>query len=375
MPHRRCWVEIDGRALRHNVKVIRGLIPRTTLLLAVVKANAYGHGLVPTAREFEALGVDWLGVANVAEGMSLRHGGVTRPILLLSATLPGEMADAVQHRLTLTLSSVEEARALALVARETGRAADAHFKIDTGMGRLGAWHKEAEGELRAVQAIKGVTISGLCTHFASADENAPMTRAQWRAVTPFFEAHPRLLCHAANSPAVTRGYGFHAGMVRAGLALYGVPPHPRCERLGLRPALTWKCRLGLVREMGAGRTVSYGATYRVPSKQRHGVVTMGYGDGYFRANGDGGHLLVGGQRCPIRGRVTMDQIIVDVTRVRHAKIGDEAVALGAQGGNAITARDLASRSGTIPWEILTNIGARVPRIYRHFQSEEERKLK
>jgi alanine racemase len=369
MPHRRCWVEIDGRALRHNVKVIRGLIPRTTRVLAVVKANAYGHGLVPTAREFEALGVDWLGVANIAEGMSLRHGGVTRPILLLSATLPEEMADAVQHQLTLTLSSVEEARALALVARATGRPADAHFKIDTGMGRLGAWHKEAEAELRAVQVIKGVKITGLCTHFASADENPPMTRAQWRAITPFFESHPKLLCHAANSPAVTRGYGFHAGMVRAGLALYGVPPYPRCGQLGLKPALAWKCRVGLLREMGAGRTVSYGATYRVPAKQRHAVVTMGYGDGYFRANGDHGHLLVGGVRCPIRGRVTMDQIIVDVTRVRHAHVGEEVVALGAQGDHVITARDLASRAGTIPWEILTNIGARVPRLYRHFQSD------
>ena len=137
MPGRRCWVEIDGRALRHNVKIIRGLIPRTTRLLAVVKANGYGHGLVPVAREFEGAGVDWLGVANVAEGMSLRHGGVTKPILILSATLLEEMEDAVKHRLTLTLSSVDEARALALAARPTARPADAHFKIDTGMGRLG----------------------------------------------------------------------------------------------------------------------------------------------------------------------------------------------------------------------------------------------
>jgi alanine racemase len=368
MPHRRCWVEIDGRALRHNLKVIRGLIPRTTRVLAVVKANAYGHGLVPTAREFEAAGIDWLGVANVAEGTALRHGGVTKPILLLSATLPEEMADAVQQRLTLTLSSADEARALARVARATGRPAEAHFKIDTGMGRLGAWHGEAEDELRAVLAVKGVAITGLCTHFASADGDAKLTRAQWRAITPFFEAHPKLLCHAANSPAVTRGYGFHAGMVRAGLALYGVPPHPRCGRLGLRAALAWKSRIGLLSDVGPGRTVSYGATYRVPSRQRHAVVAMGYGDGYFRANGEGGHLLVGGVRCPIRGRVTMDQIVVDVTRVRAARVGDEVVALGAQGDKTITANELAKQSRTIPWEILTNIGARVPRIYRHFSA-------
>jgi alanine racemase len=367
MPHRRCWVEIDGRALRHNLRVLRELIPRTTRVLAVVKANAYGHGLVATAREFEALGVDWLGVANTAEGMALRHGGIVRPILLLSATLPAEMNDAVQHRLTLTVSSVAETRALARVAHRAGRRADAHFKIDTGMGRLGAWHCEAAAELARVLAVKGVVITGLYTHFASADEDAVLTRAQWQAVTPFFEAHRGLLCHAANSPAVTRGYGFHADMIRAGLALYGVPPHPRDVRLGLRPALTWKSRVCLLREVGQGRTVSYGATYRVPSRQHHAIVAMGYGDGYFRANGAKGHLLVRGVRCPIRGRVTMDQIVVDVTRVPGVRVGDEVVALGGQGDGAITARELAGHAGTIPWEILTNIGARVPRSYHHFK--------
>ena len=367
MPHRRCWVEIDGRALRHNLRVLRGLIPRTTRVLAVVKANAYGHGLVATAREFEALGVDWLGVANTAEGMALRHGGIIRPILLLSATLPEEMDDAVQHRLTLTVSSVAETRALARVARRAGKPADAHFKIDTGMGRLGAWHREAEGELKSVLAVRGVKITGLCTHFASADEDAVLTRAQWKAVTPFFEAHRNLLCHAANSPAVTYGYGYGADMIRAGLALYGVPPHPRDVRLGLRPALTWKSRICLLREVGPGRTVSYGATYRVPSRQHHAIVAMGYGDGYFRANGTRGHLLVRGVRCPIRGRVTMDQIVVDVTRVPGVRVGDEVVALGGQGKATITARELAGHAGTIPWEILTNIGARVPRSYHHFK--------
>jgi alanine racemase len=358
MPHRRCWVEIDGRALRHNLRVLRGLIPRTTRVLAVVKANAYGHGLVATAREFEGLGVEWLGVANTAEGMALRHGGIVRPILLLSATLPAEMDDAVQHRLTLTVSSLAETRALARVARRAKRPADAHFKIDTGMGRLGSWHREAEAELKSVLAVKGVSITGLYTHFASADEDAVLTCAQWKAVTPFFESHRQMLCHAANSPAVTHGYGFHADMIRAGLALYGVPPHPRDVRLGLRPALTWKSRICLLREVGPGRTVSYGATYRVPSRQRHAVVAMGYGDGYFRANGTKG---------PIRGRVTMDQIVIDVTRVPGVRVGDEVVALGGQGKATITARELADHAGTIPWEILTNIGARVPRSYHHFQ--------
>jgi alanine racemase len=369
MPGRRCWVEIDGRALRHNVRVLRGLLPRGTRVLAVVKANAYGHGLVPTAREFQALGVDWLGVANTAEGMALRHGGIVRPILLLSATLPGEMDDAVQHRLTLTISSLGEARALGRVALRLGRTAEAHFKVDTGMGRLGAWHTGADAELKRIQAVKGVAITGLCTHFASADEDARLTRDQWRMMAPFFEAHPRLLRHAANSPAVARGYGFSADMVRLGLALYGVPPHPRDARLGLRPALAWKTRVCLLRDVAAGRTVSYGATYRTPARQFHAVVAMGYGDGYLRANGPRGHLLVRGVRCPIRGRVTMDQMVVDVTRVPGVRVGDEVVALGGQGGAQIEAPELARHSGTIPWEILTNIGARVPRRYQRMKLE------
>jgi alanine racemase len=219
-----------------------------------------------------------------------------------------------------------------------------------------------------VLAVKGVTISGLCTHFASADEDARLTRAQWRSITPFFAAHPNLLRHAANSPAVARGYGFHADMVRMGLALYGVPPSPRDAALGLRPALTWTSRICLRREVGPGRTVSYGATYRTRRREIHAVVAMGYGDGYFRANGQGGHLLVRGVRCPIRGRVTMDQIVIDVSRVPGARVGDEVVALGGQGPAAITAPELAAQAGTIPWEILTNIGARVPRRYHHFQT-------
>ena len=232
------------------------------------------------------------------------------------------------------------------------------------MGRLGSWHTEAEAELKRVQAVKGMAVTGLCTHFASADEDARLTRTQWRMMAPFFAAHPRLLRHAANSPAVTHGYGFAADMVRLGLALYGVPPHPRDERLGLRAVLAWKSRICLLREVGAGRTVSYGATYRTPARQRHAVVAMGYGDGYLRANGPRGHLLVRGVRCPIRGRVTMDQIVIDVTRVPGARVGDEVIALGGEGTSAIPAQELARNAGTIPWEILTNIGARVPRRYR-----------
>ena len=368
MPHRRCWVEVDGRALRHNFKILRGLIPRATRLMAVVKANAYGHGLVPMARELEAIGTDWLGVANVAEGAAIREAGVRLPILLLSATLPGEMDEAVRQKLTLTLSSYDEAKRLDRIARALGREAGVHFKIDTGMGRLGCWHPLARAELARIRRLGNLAVEGLCTHFASADDNAGLTQTQWQAISPIFAENENLLRHAANSPAVTRRYGFHADMVRLGLALYGIAPNPDDQGLGLRPVLAWKSRVTLLREMTRGRTVSYGATYRVPSRQLQAVVAMGYGDGYFRLHSNASHMLVRGKRCPVRGRVTMDQIIIDVTRVAGCRVGDEVVALGAQGGEEIRARELALQAQTIPWEILTNISARVPRIYRHFRT-------
>jgi alanine racemase len=368
LSHRRCWVEVDGRPLRHNYRVLRELVPRTTKLMAVIKANAYGHGLVPMAKELEAVGTDWLGVANVAEAEALRAAGVRLPILLLSATLPEEMAEAIKLDLALTLSTSAEARLLDRIARTLRRKARVHFKIDTGMGRLGCRPKIAREELARIRRLPGLALEGMCTHFASADDNAGLTRAQWDMISPFFAENPELLRHAANSPAVTRRYGFNADLVRVGLALYGIAPNPEDQGLGLQPILTWKSRVTLLHEMERGRTVSYGATYRVPSRSWHAVVAMGYGDGYFRLNSNASHVLVRGRRCPIRGRVTMDQIIVDVTRVPGVRIGDEVVALGGQGGDEIRARELATQAHTIPWEILTNIGARVPRVYKHFKT-------
>jgi alanine racemase len=369
LSHRRCWVEVDGRALRRNFRVLRGLVPRTTKLLAVVKANAYGHGLISMARELELIGADWLGVANVAEGVALRKAGVKLPILLLSATLPEEMAEAIRQKLALTLSTCDEARRLDGIARKMGRRATVHFKIDTGMGRLGCWHQHAREEFARIRRLRGLNIEGICTHFASADDNAGLTREQWDAISPFFAEHPDLLRHAANSPAVTRRYGFNADMVRVGLALYGIAPNPEDQGLGLEPVLAWKSRVTLLHEMTRGRTVSYGATYRVSSSREvHAVVAMGYGDGYFRLHSNASHMLVRGRRCPIRGRVTMDQIMIDVTRVPGVRVGDEVVALGSQGGEEILVRELATQAHTIPWEILTNIGARVPRVYRNFKT-------
>jgi alanine racemase len=221
-----------------------------------------------------------------------------------------------------------------------------------------------------VRDFSNLKVGGLYTHFASGDDDEEMTRAQWKFIAPFFAENTDVIRHAANSPVVTRRYGFPADMARVGLALYGIAPNALDDDLGFRPALTWKSRVVELREVPAGRTISYGATYRTPRRERHAVVGMGYGDGYFRAHSQGGHLLVGGKRCAIRGRVTMDQIIVDVSEVEACRVGDEVVALGAQGAERIGARDLAAEAGTIAWEILTNVGARVPREYVGFRTSD-----
>ncbi len=219
--------------------------------------------------------------------------------------------------------------------------------------------------------MPNLLVKGLCTHFSSADDNAGLTREQWRTVSPFFAENENLLRHAANSPAVTRRYGFSADMVRLGLGLYGIAPNPDDQGLGLRPILTWKSRVTLLHEMARGRTVSYGATYRVPSRELQAVVAMGYGDGYFRLHSNAESFCsCSGIRCPasVAGAHHGIQVMIDVTRVPGCRIGDEVVALGHQGSEEIQARELAMQAHTIPWEILTNISARVPRFYQHFRS-------
>ncbi|CAB4244564.1 Alanine racemase [Methylacidimicrobium sp. AP8] len=362
----RCWAEIDGSALRHNLAVIRSRIAEETKLIAVVKANAYGHGLVPVAKELVGGGADVLGVSNVQEAAELRAAGITTtPILLLSACLPNEFAQAIACRAWPTISTYEEAKRLNAAARKAGVRAQAHFKIDTGMGRLGLWGAEAVKELKRAERLPSVEIGAVCTHFSSADEDPERTEAQW---TEFLRWRPHFAdkkLHVANSAALWRKTVYACSFVRIGLALYGLPPMPFLRRL-LRPVLSWKTRITLLRQLPAGRTVSYGATYVLRKAQTVATLAIGYGDGYSRSLSNRAQVLVRGSRCRIRGRVTMDQTIVDVSGVPGCKVGDEAVVLGSQGDQAIYAEELAKMAGTIGYEILTSVGARVPRIYRNF---------
>lgn len=373
-PFRRCWAEIDLNALRHNVATIRELAGADVGILAVVKANAYGHGVIELARELRYL-VEMFGVASVAEALQLRRAAPDTPILVLGPALPEEREAMVRHGMIPVISSLEEARAYDALAQALKLAEPypVHLKVDTGMGRIGIWHEEAVEAARAIAALPGLRLAGVATHLPSPDEDAEWTRrelAAWEAFLGGLHAAgiEAPIVHALQSAGTLL---FHrealthsrADLIRPGLILYGSSPVPEFQAR-LRPVLTWKSRITLLRDVPAGRSVSYGRTYITPAPMRIATVCAGYADGYPRhLSNAGAEVLVGGLRCPVLGRVTMDQILVDVSAVTEPAVGDEVVLIGRQGAAEILAAELAEKSGTIPWEIFTGISSRVVRYY------------
>lgn len=370
---RRCWAEISLPALRHNLRVIRGLIPQGTRIMAVVKANAYGHGALPVARCCRAEKTEWLAVANTTELAELRRARIGGPIMLLSACLKEEMADAIRLRAAFTISSLEEARELAKVTRKLGPRTkpEVHLKVDTGMGRLGIWHEEAIATIERILALPELKVTGLYTHFARSDDHAKMTHQQFRRFVRVQQRFPQLLAHLANSHGLLGPAPYADDMVRAGIMLYG-SSEDAAMREELRPLLTWKARITTLRDYAAGRTVSYGATYRLPECQRLAILSVGYADGYPRLLSNRGVVLIKGVRCPIRGRVTMDQTVVDVSALGpRVRVGDEAILLGSARSkrsgsprpDILRAEELAHWARTISYEIYTGVSSRVERVW------------
>jgi alanine racemase len=352
----RCWAEIDLSAIRFNTQVVRDKIGAGTGILAVVKANAYGHGAIQVASALADL-VDLFGVANVEEAQPLAD--LQRDILLLSPSTPGERAEVVARRFIATVSSAAEAENFA-----GGRV---NFKIDTGMGRIGCPEGKAFEELERIQRLKTVEVHSISTHLPVSDEDADYTRLQLNRFAIL--AHrlrplaPTAKIHALNSAGIL-GFPQHAhNLVRPGLMLYG-SAYPSEFQMLLRPALTWKARVLLVRDVGANQSVSYGRTFITPDAMRIATLAVGYADGFPRqVSGRDAHVLVGGKRSRILGRVTMDQILADVTALPEISPGDEAVLIGEQGSERILARELADQAGTISWDIFTGIGNRAHRFY------------
>lgn len=365
----RSWAEIDPGSMRHNAAAARS--HSGCEVIAIVKANAYGHGAVPVARALTD-DVAMFGVANLAEAEELRAGGITAPILLLSACLPQEREQVLLRGLHLCVSTREEAVALDALAAKLGVKAHAHAVVDTGMGRMGfpeeAWDVAC---VRELLSLPHFIWEGIASHLPVPDEDVAFTRAQIAGFARCVGAaraagmQPRWI-HTANSAGLL-GYPEQrdvCNLVRPGLMLYGISPLPEHQPL-LQPVLAWKTRITLIRELPPGHGVSYGRTFVTSRRTRVATLACGYADGFPRqVSGKGAQVLIRGQRCPVLGRVTMDQMMVDVTGLAEpALVGDEAVLLGNQGAESINAVELARQADTIAWHVFTGITTRVARCY------------
>ncbi len=373
---RPAWAEISRSALRHNLDALRQLIAPSAIC-AVVKANGYGHGAKIAATTLADGELAGFGVAIVDEGVELREAGIADPILLLAETPAETVRDALEHRLTLTIGSLEGARAAVAAAEVLGGRHRVHVKVDTGMHRMGVAPHGLDAVLDALAPCPNIVVEGFYTHFASADSSAPEDRDFCRVQLARFEeslAHARsrgvvpTIIHAANSAAALGFSESRLTMARVGLALYGHLPDATLgaalsdRGLTLRPAMSLHARVTAVRELDAGERPSYGRRRALPAHATVATVPFGYADGYPRRLFEAGaEVLIHGRRHALAGTVTMDQLVIDCDGA-SVNAGDEVVLLGTQGPEEITAETWAGWSGTITWEILCGIGARVPRI-------------
>lgn len=365
------WSEVDLDAVRANVAALCA-VAEPAALLAVVKANGYGHGAVPVARAALAAGASWLGVARVEEGEQLRADEIDAPVMLLSEPAPAVAARVVAADLVPVVYTEGGIDALAKALADSGRGAplDVHLKVDTGMHRVGCTPDDALALAIAIAGRDELTLAGVCTHLAVADEpDNPYTPAQLERFDAVLDELDTVglrppLAHAANSAGLLVA-GARYDLVRIGIACYGLPPAPTVvdARVALRPALSLRARVTFVKSLPTGARVSYGLRSEVGSSGRVATVPAGYADGVPRSLGMvGGEVLIRGRRCRIIGTVTMDQLLVDLGDV-PAVPDDDVVLIGRQGDDQITATEWAERLGTISYEVVTGIGARVPRTY------------
>lgn len=366
------WAEIDLGALSCNISEIRRLASAPANVMAVVKANAYGHGAVEVSRAVLAGGADWLGVARVDEGLSLREAGIDAPILILGYSPPEQSGDVVKSRLSQAVYTRDMALALAEAAAAEGTRAKIHFKIDTGMGRIG-WvaGPDAVRDILELAGNRHLEAEGIFTHFAASDSaDKAYTEEQFFKFTALVEELRRNgleipIKHAANSAALMEMPDTHLDLVRAGIIVYGLYPSEQVDHnvIKLRPVMSLKAKVAYVKEVPAGFKVSYGCTYTTEKSTVIATLPLGYADGYSRLLSSKGCALIHGQRAPVVGRVCMDQLMVDVGHIPGVKVGDEAVLIGRQGDQEITADEVAAMMGTINYEIVCMINHRVPRVY------------
>ncbi len=366
------WVEINLSHLKENFLSIRKKLKPSTRIMAVVKADAYGHGLIPIGRELVRLGVPALGVSSILEGIQIRKQiSPTVPVVLLLGCFPEETAACIRYRLTPVLYSLEVAERLDRQARKNKIQIPIHLKIDTGMGRLGIPWPDFQSFLSKTVSLKNLKITGLTSHFGQADQKKNYNWVQWRrfseALNMAREAGLALTeNHMANSAALLNYRQSHLHYVRPGILLYGcnpTEPEDLSSGLKVKPVMTLKSRILQIKEIPAGVEVSYGGTYITTRPETVAIIPIGYANGYVRALSNQSQVLIGGFRFPVIGRICMNLIVVRINRPRPYQPGEEVVLIGNQGKESITADTLAQRAGTIPYELFCLLGRLNPRKY------------
>lgn len=367
------WAEIDLDALASNFHLVEKHVRSDVSVMAVVKANAYGHGAVECARRLEREGADWFGVALPEEGIELREAGIAKPILCLAGFWEGQAGACLQQRLVPVVYRLDSLEALDREARARGQVADVHVKIDTGMGRLGVRFDMLSDFVAKLKTFENIRVDGIMTHFAAADEPScgPLTKDQIArfetAVAAFREyGFNPTYQHLANSAAVFGQPAAWGNMVRPGGVLYGLWRDilaPGDRDVPLRPVMSLHSRISLLKSVPEGETVGYGCTFEASRETLVATIPIGYDDGYMRALSNRGHAIIRGTYATVIGRISMDLTIIDVTNVSGVELDDEVILIGAPEGLSITAEDIAKTAGTLSYEITCGIGQRVPRVY------------
>lgn len=361
-------VEVNLSLLKKNYAAIKKhVLP--SKVMPILKANAYGHGLVEVAKYFEKQNADYLGVAVLEEGILLREEGIKTPILVLGGLLGNQIPHFLKHDLTITASSAAKLKQIDEAADAIKIKAKVHLKIDTGMERIGVHYYSAEKFLEEAVKLKNINIEGIYSHFANSDSSdLSYTRMQLERflnVLTFFEKHSLQtpFRHISNSGGILQLPEANLDMVRPGILLYGVYPSPKTKKTILvEPALTWKSNVVYFKVIKPGHPVGYGSKWQTDHDIRAVTVPVGYGDGYFRSMSHKANVIINGKKYPVVGTISMDQIVVNIEN-DSAYNGDEVILVGKQNGALITCEELAEWAGTIPYEILTNINTRVPRVY------------
>lgn len=369
----RVMAEVNLDAIKHNYYQIRNHIPRHTEIMAIIKADAYGHGALEVAELLQKEGVSRFAVAIAGEGEQLRRNGITLPILVLGYTPKADIKVLIENDLTQTVFSYEMAKELSDEAGKIGKTVNVHIKVDTGMGRIGFLScPESIEEVQKIATLPHINMEGIFTHFSTADEeDVTYTKHQWDIFEGFLKELSEVgielpVIHAANSAAIMCHPYTHLNLVRPGIILYGYYPSPYLQGkvLDLMPAMSLKTQVVNIKEIPEGHYIGYGRKYCTHQKTKIATIPVGYADGYSRRLGNVGRVLIRGQYAPIVGNICMDQFMVDVTNIKDIKIEDEVVLFGEQKGKKITVEEIADIVGTINYEIICMIGKRVPRVYK-----------